>query len=311
MIFSELPPSEQWAVLKYRGHKFAEVWFKPEGKPFALTFRIPRESFQIPGMDHLLTAENLLKAVAIATEEVESWRHGSFCHSGMDGSNPELQQPLPPPQDDVSHLSISVSLKQPSQVVALAEGGEPEAPLVKWEDLEARWRTILGVESTIDNLRLTLESLQAQMETTAKKTLMTEEKIHALNSDIALWTKAKTRVHHGLPKVREFVHRATWVVGTPERKKLEELFKDDVHPDLPLSEMVKLSDQLENLLKDRQVLAAQGVTVCQECKSISAGIEGALRTLQNNAAANADKKRRGARPKGKFFKHVRKWSGAD
>src|SRR5436309_16046554 len=80
--FSEQPPSEQWAALKYRGEKFAEVWFKPEGEPFALTFRIPQKSFQIPGMGQRITTENLLKAVAIATEEVESWRQGDVCHSG-------------------------------------------------------------------------------------------------------------------------------------------------------------------------------------------------------------------------------------
>src|ERR1700733_6748959 len=72
--FSEQPPSKQWAALKYRGEKFAEVWFKPEGEPFDLTFRIPQRSFQIPGMDQELTTENLLKAVGVATEEVESWR---------------------------------------------------------------------------------------------------------------------------------------------------------------------------------------------------------------------------------------------
>jgi hypothetical protein len=75
--------------------------------------------------------------------------------------------------------------------------------------------------------------------------------------------------------------------------------------------MIRLSDQLENLLKDRQVLAAHGVTVYQECRTVTTGIQGALRTLQRNAAANADRKRRAGRPKGKFFKTIRKWSGAD
>src|SRR6266404_5133616 len=48
--FSEQPASQQWATLKFRGEKFAEVWFKPEGDPLALQFRIPQNSFQIPGM---------------------------------------------------------------------------------------------------------------------------------------------------------------------------------------------------------------------------------------------------------------------
>ena len=93
--FSEQPPSKQWAALKYRGEKFAEVWFKPEGEPFALTFRIPQSSFHIPGMDQLLTAENLLKAVGITAEEVESWHHEGASPSGTNGPDSDLGRPLP------------------------------------------------------------------------------------------------------------------------------------------------------------------------------------------------------------------------
>jgi hypothetical protein len=334
--FSEQPPSKQWAVLKYRGERFAEVWFKPEGEPLAVRFRIARESFQIPGASQLLTPENLLKAIAVTPEEVESWRHGSVTHPGMDGANPDLRVSLPPPGEDVTHLYLFFSLQPAPEVIAPEESAEPETPeptelppqaeprevapgegdvheipSVRWQDLDARWRAVQGVEGTIDNLRVTLEGLQAQMETAAKQTLTTEEKVDALHADVAQWTKAKTRVHHAVPKVHEFVHRATWVVGTPERKKLEELFKDEDPPEMSLPEMIKLVDQLENLLKDRQVLAAQGVTVCQECRKVASGIESSLRNLKANAAARADKRRRAGRPKGKFFKHIRKWSGAD
>src|SRR5437870_5987111 len=81
--FSKQPPSKQWAALKYRGEKFAEVWFKPEGEAYALTFRIPHKSFQDPETGQKLTTENLLKAVGIAPDEVEAWRHGDVAHAGM------------------------------------------------------------------------------------------------------------------------------------------------------------------------------------------------------------------------------------
>src|SRR5258707_8356884 len=100
--FSEQPPSKQWAALKYRGAQVADVWFKPEGEPFALTFRIPQKSFHIPDMGQRLTTENLLKAVGLATEEVESWRHEGACDSGMNGPNSELGHPLSPPPQDVT-----------------------------------------------------------------------------------------------------------------------------------------------------------------------------------------------------------------
>jgi hypothetical protein len=298
--FSEQPPSKQWAALKYRGEKFAEVWFKPEGEPFALTYRIPQESFQIPGMAQVLTTENLLRAVGIATQEVESWRHEGASPSGVSEANPEPGQPLPSPQG-VSHLTIYVRLKPPPQAVAPCEGREPEVPEAKWQDLEARWNAIVGLEVSMDMLRMSMETLRAEMEASSRKTLTTEEKVHAFNADVAQWTKAKRRVNYALPKVREFVHRATWVTGTPERKKLEELVKSHIQPHIPFPHMDTVVEQLEYMLKDRQVLSAQGMTVYQECKTISADIQGTLRTLQSNAAANVRKKLAAARKKGKFI----------
>lgn len=300
MNFSERPPSKQWAALKFRGEPFAEVWFKPEGEPFALTVRIPRESFQTPGVGQRLTAENLLKAVGIAAEEVELWRHEGVSHPGVNGPDSELGRPLPPPPRDVSHLDLYVSLKPP-RAVAPNESREPEVPEAKWQDLEARWNVILGLEASVDTLRMSMEALRAEMEASSRRTLTSEEKLHALNSDVAQWNKAKSRVLHALPKVKEFIHRSTWVTGTPERKKLEELVKNFIRPRVAFPQMDQVVEQLESLLKDRQVLSAHGVTVYQDCKSVSADVQGALRTLQSSAAANATKKRGETAARGKFF----------
>jgi hypothetical protein len=140
-----------------------------------------------------------------------------------------------------------------------------------------------------------------QMEASFKHSLTVEEKVHALQSDMAQWNKAKNRIHYALPKVREFIHRATWALGVPERKKLEELFKNLEEHQTPVPEMDKVSEQLDSLLKDRQVLTAQGTTVYQECLSISADIQRTLRTLQTNAASRARKKMDSTRTKGKYL----------
>ncbi len=301
MSFSEQPPSKQWAALKFRGEKFAEVWFKPEGEPWALTFRIPQNSFQIPGIGQRLTTENLLKAVAIATEEVESWRHGGVSHSGLEGSHPQLRNPLPQPPHDVTHLDIYVRLKPPPQAVARTESGELEIASAKWQDFEARWKALLGLEASMDTLRISMEVLRAEMEASLKRMLTAEEKLHALAADVAQWTKAKSRVHYALPKATEFIHRAIWAKGTPERKRLDELFKNPIGAHVRVPQMDKVLEELEILRKDRQVLSAQGVTVYQECKSISADIQGSLRRLQSNAAARASKKKGATGAKGKSF----------
>jgi hypothetical protein len=303
--FAEQPASKQWAALKYRGEKFAEVWFKPEGEPFALLIRVPQGSFQVPGIAPLLTAEKLLKAVGIPAEEVGPWRLEGTSPSGTNGPNPELGHPLPPPPQDVPFLTLHVTLKQPPEAVPPTgpptESSEPEAPEGKWEELEARWKGILDLEGIMDSLRLTMEALQREMETASMKMLTMDEKLHAFNADIAQWNKAKSRVTYALPRVREVIHRSTWAPGRPERKKLEEIFKNHGQPgavDPPVEEVAKL---LDNVLKDWQVLHAHGQSVYQDCKSIAASVQGAMSTLLTNAAANAAKARAAQRKKGKYF----------
>ena len=70
-------------------------------------------------------------------------------------------------------------------------------------------------------------------------------------------------------------------------------------PRAPFPELDKVPEQLDHLQKDRQVLSGLGASVHQECKSIAAQVQGALRTLQSNAATNAAKKRGATAAKGK------------
>jgi hypothetical protein len=239
--------------------------------------------------------------VGIATEEVESWRHEGASPSGLNGPDAELSSPLPPPPQDATHLNLYVSLKPPPEAVALPESCELEVPEAKWQELEARWNTILGLEASLDTLRISMEALVAEMETSSRKTLTGEEKVHALNADVAQWNKAKSRIVYALPKAKDFIHRSTWATSTPERKMLEELVKNHIRPRVPFPRMDQLTEQLESLFKDRQVLSANGTTVYQECKNIAVDVQGTLRTLQSNAAAKAIKNRGAPGARGKSF----------
>lgn len=295
----------------YQGAKFAEVWFKPEGDPWALTFRISQNGFRLPGMGQRLTIENLLKAVAIAPADVESWRYGDVSHSSQDGPGAELGNPLPPPPLDVPHLDVHVRIRPLPNAMTGDESGDFEVPLALWEALESRWKAILAIEATLDGLRISMEGLLAEMEASLKRPLTTEEKLHAPRADLAQLSKAKNRVHHALPKVKEFIHRATWAMGTPERKQFEELYKTHIQPHVPFPQMERVLEQLEYLQKDRQILSGHGTTVYHEGKSICANVQNTLRTLQSNAAANAYRKKAASGAKSKFFKHVRRMSGAE
>lgn len=295
MNFAELPPSQRWASLTFRGESFAEVWFKPEVAPYGLTFRIPQKSFQSPEISQNMTIENLLKTIGIATDEAESWRCESDSPDGLSDYQPELNTPLPPPPRDVSLLSIHIDMKPATREIVQDESDHPGDSQVNRQSYQTRWNTILAMEVTLDTLRQRMESLRAEIEAATGKSLSAEEKLNALNNDVALWNKAKSRARYVLPRIKEFLHRATWAMGTPERKKLEIHFKDHDEP----PPQAQLDRELQILLKDRQILSAQGVAGYQEGKNSSDDMQRALRTLQSNASANAAKKRAATRAKNK------------
>lgn len=301
MNFSELPPSKQWAALKHGGVKVAEVWFKPDDAPFGVVFRIPRESFELPSLASRLTAESLLKSVGIAVEEVESWRHEGAAVSDDTIPDADLKQPLPAPPTDVAQLHLHVSLNAPSPGDAKTDA-VGDIPEEQWQALEARWNAILGIEASVDTLRISMEGLLSEMDGASRRSLNTDEKVNALNADVAQWNKSKSRLLYSMPKLREYIHRATWAAGTPERKKLGELFDTVVKQRIVIPNIQQLFAQLEMLLKDRQVLSSLGVGVYQECKSAAADAQTTLRTLQGNAASNATKKRGQSNARGKSLR---------
>jgi hypothetical protein len=201
----------------------------------------------------------------------------------------------------VTHLEVHVRLKPPPQAVADELSDEPDVAPAEWHDLEARWKAVLALEGTVDLLRKNMEGLRAELEASMRRMLPADEKVYALAADVAQWTKAKSRAHYALPKASEFIHRATWAAGTPERKRLGELFKNPIGTQTSLPPADEVLQELEYLRKDRQVLAGQGVTVYQECKTISADVQTALRRLQSNAATRASTKKGGTGAKGKSF----------
>ena len=153
----------------------------------------------------------------------------------------------------------------------------------------------------MDTLRRNMEGLRAELEAALRRTLPADEKVHALAADVAQWTKAKNRAHYALPKANEFIHRATWAAGTPDRKRLGELFKNPIGDSSSLPRPDEVLQGVESLRKDRQVLSAQGMTVYQECKAIAADVQATLRRLQSNAAVRAAQKKGGTGAKGKSF----------
>ena len=296
MSFSERVPSPDWVALTHMGEEVAEAWSLTEGGRFTVVFLVPQHRLEGDDPIRRVTIETLLTAAAISKDEVETWRLGDGSQSGVGGADAELSQPLPPPPPDETHLTVFVDLKPLPQDEPIGN-----IPLEKWQALDAVWKAILILEAGIDSSRLSADGLRGELEAAFKKPLGVEEKNYALQADVAQWTKAKNRAHHALPKIREFIHRATWAAASAERKQLGEIIKCHVEPRVPLPGVDKVRERLEHLQKDRQVLSAQGNAVQQEGRGILGEIRNALSMLQRNAADRARQKRSAGREKGKHF----------
>lgn len=171
----------------------------------------------------------------------------------------------------------------------------PTIPVEKWQALDALWKSILGVEAMIDGVRLSASGLVSEMDSAFRQALTVEEKQHASQADVGQWTAAKSRIHYSAPKVREFIHKATWAATTPERKRVEEAVRTHLEPRVPPPDFDKMREEMEHLMKARQVLLAQGNAVSQEGRSLTAELTRVLATLRRNAADNAKRKREGKR----------------
>jgi len=151
------------------------------------------------------------------------------------------------------------------------------------------------LEAQIETSRISLEGMRGELEGMFKQALVVEERMNALQNDVAQWNKAKNRVHYVLPRVREFTHRANLMLCVPERKRLDELAKHHIEPRVAFPDMERVLAEMEHLMKDRQALLAQGNSVSQEGRGIAAEIRNTLATLRRNAASNARRKRAAGR----------------
>lgn len=297
MDVADLVSFPDWVTLIHMGEEIAEAWTMPEGGGFTFVFLVPRNRLEIENPN--LSVATLLDAAGLTMDAVESWRLGDDSRSGAGGEG--LEEPLPPPPPDDDQLTVYVQLKRPEQSEAVDEGAIEEVALEQWQLLDGIWSAIVSLESSIDASRLGMDGLRAEMDSAFKRPLAVEEKLNALQADVAQWTKAKSRVHHALPKVREFVHRATWAQTVAERKLLGEFVENHLRPRVPFAGVDKVRERLEHLQKERQVLLATGNAVYQECRGILGEIQRATATLQRNAAERARQKRSAGREKGKHF----------
>ena len=160
-----------------------------------------------------------------------------------------------------------------------AEGGLRWA--ATWDQLEARWNAVLGLETTIDTFRTRLNGISGEMEVSLRRVLTTEEKPQASAADLSQWTTAKSRVNLILPKARHFIQRAAWTKGTSERQRLDAFFKNADGLSTPVREMDQVLEELELLLENLKLSDSAGLVGIQR---MQIGLGRCSGSLEENAA---------------------------
>ncbi len=133
------------------------------------------------------------------------------------------------------------------------ESGGQEIPPEKWQALEVLWKTILGLEASIDSSRLSMDGLRGEMEAAFKKALTVEEKLNACKPTWPSGTRPRAASITPSRKC-EFIHRAHLVSGCSRTEEARGDLQEPRRAADPLPGLDQVREQLEHLQKDRQVL---------------------------------------------------------
>jgi hypothetical protein len=126
--FAARGPSQTWERVECAPY-FFWVWFKPAHLPTGLVMRVPDEAYQAHPLVAQWTLRRMSHAAGVDTAIVGTWHLYGASYVGMNGTNPYLDAPIPPPPPGVDP-SIVVDM-QPAPVApsfAPPLGAAPFAP---------------------------------------------------------------------------------------------------------------------------------------------------------------------------------------
>lgn len=113
------PPSQAWERIEFPPGYFW-AWFKPPAVPHGLVVRIPDEVRQsAPQVAAGWTLRQLLHAAGIDARLVAMWQLHGAPYDAMNGTNPYLDAPIPPPVEGIDpsiSVYLHVSAPAPSMV---------------------------------------------------------------------------------------------------------------------------------------------------------------------------------------------------
>ncbi|MFQ5730462.1 MAG: hypothetical protein ACE5KM_00770 [Planctomycetaceae bacterium] len=264
MNFAQRHPSETWEAVPLAGtpQQFVWAWFKPVNLPQGLFLRIPDEVRKDPATAQRLTMRNLLHSAGVDAATVSAWHlYGTAC-DGVEGTNPVLDQPVPPPPPGVDPNIAVVMANRPAPAVVPAAnpavvGGPASTPAAGvppaaalYERIEVDWQASQTLESQLTSLRRQLADLHGRLNA-LNRDLSPEERLHGERKDKSDWLIARRWL-------RDFALRISRCIKMQDigdatyagrRAWFEDTYNQRVAPRLPVDELEQTQREYEGYRK--------------------------------------------------------------
>lgn len=277
MNFAIRPPSTAWELVPLIGDPpcLLWAWFKPPGAPLNVMVQIPPETRVACAGS--LSLRRLVQSLGIPVEAVDSWTLNGVTYLTQGGTNPLVDQPLPPPppQGDVPvivqmspvtppvHLAPMPLLHPPAASMPSAAMPSSFQPAdahssALLEGFHTDWQSLLQLETLLASARKQLGAIQGQLQS-LNRDLTPDERLVADNQDKKDWQDARRWLRDSLALVSRYIrdHDIGMVSAAGNRNRFERIYNEHIVPRQPFAGLAAACLEFEQHRKTAQNLLVQ------------------------------------------------------
>lgn len=238
MTFAERPASQTWETIPIgdRADHLAWAWFKPANVPNGMILRVPDALYQTdPHFAAQITLRWLLHSSGVDPASLAMWQVYGVTYDGMQGMNPLLDLPVPPPVPGMDPSIVVYIAAQ--QFVPVATVEPATSTTEKWsieemfDHMDNDWRAAMDTDKDMVRKRKKLADMHKTLKN-LNRDLNPQERLHGTNEDKREWIDARRWLRDCMVRIevciRDFDIGDTSAAG--RKRMLEHLNKQYVQP---------------------------------------------------------------------------------
>lgn len=257
LTFSDRPPSTTWETVGFSDAPGCHfwVWLKPPLAPQGLALRLPDEVFRTHPQPQGITLRRLLQTTAIDAP-VAMWSLYGASYHGMQGLNPALDYPIPPPPPGVDPtIVVMLETAAPPPAPLVEPGARPAAGDAAYNRIEADWNSCLLLEKQLTTARKKLAAMLVRVNG-LNRDLTPDEWQHADNRDNADWQDARRWLRDVAARLSRYMKDCDvgFTSAAGQRNLFETTYQQSIVPRRPVAGLEQLQRDFEAYRKTLQTL---------------------------------------------------------